>query len=101
VRVTALAEALRTALAAIPGAAVHDLGRERCGIVTFTTPVAADQLKQRLAAERVNITTSSVFSTRHDMASRGLSLIARASVHYYNTEDEVARFAALVRRFTS
>jgi cysteine desulfurase/selenocysteine lyase len=100
-RVKGLAAMLRAALAAIPGVAVRDLGRERCGIVTFTTPLAADDLQRRLAEERVNITTSSVYSTRHDMTARGLTLIARASVHYYNTEEEVARFRDLVRRFAA
>jgi selenocysteine lyase/cysteine desulfurase len=101
-RVRTLAEQLRRALAEIPGVAVHDLGRERCGIVTFAgerlNPV---ELAQRLAGERINVTTSSVFSTRHDMVSRGLDLLVRASVHYYNSEDEVARFCDTVRRLAA
>ena len=89
-RVAALAALLRERLATTPGVRVHDLGKERCGIVTFTVAgVEPDVVKQRLSAERINVTTSSRHSTLLDMDSRGLSKLVRASVHYYNTEDEI------------
>ena len=101
-RVAMLADRLRRALAAIPGITVHDLGRERCGIVTFAGGrLGPTELRDRLAGERINVTTSSVFSARHDMVSRGLDLLVRASVHYYNTEEEIARFCAAVRRLAA
>jgi selenocysteine lyase/cysteine desulfurase len=97
-RVTALAETLRRSLAEIPGVAVRDLGRERCGIVTFTTEgLSAKALRGTLAAAKINATTSSLFSTRYDMTARGLDLLLRASVHYYNTEGEISRFCEVVR----
>ncbi|HLJ21701.1 MAG TPA: aminotransferase class V-fold PLP-dependent enzyme, partial [Stellaceae bacterium] len=101
-RVKALADALRRSLGEIPGVAVRDLGSERCGIVTFTTDgLLAKELRARLAEVRINTTTSSVFSTRYDMTARGLDLLLRASVHYYNTEDEIARFCEVVREQAS
>jgi cysteine desulfurase/selenocysteine lyase len=97
-RVRSLAETLRHALGEIPGVTVRDLGRERCGIVTFTTEgVSAAELCQNLAAAKINVKTSSILSTRYDMTARGLDLLLRASVHYYNTEDEIARFCEVVR----
>jgi selenocysteine lyase/cysteine desulfurase len=97
-RVRALAEHLRRSLGEIPGVTVRDLGRERCGIVTFTTEgITATALCQSLAAEKINVKTSSIFSTRYDMTARHLDMLLRASVHYYNTEDEIARFCAAVR----
>ena len=44
------------------------------------------------------MTTSTVRSTRLDMEARGLSELVRASVHYYNTEAELDRFAATLGR---
>ena len=96
-RVVALAEELRARLAAMPGVRVHDLGAERCGIVTFTVSgVEPAAVKDQLARERINVTTSSRRSTLLDMDSRGLSMLVRASVHYYNTEEEITRFMTAV-----
>ncbi|HZS81790.1 MAG TPA: aminotransferase class V-fold PLP-dependent enzyme [Stellaceae bacterium] len=98
-RVGALAATLRDALAAIPGVALHDLGRRRCGIVTFTVAgVPSEEVCRCLAAARINAVTSSVFAARHDMTARGLDMLVRASVHYYNTEAEIGRFCHVVQR---
>lgn len=97
-RVRNLAALLREGLGAIPGVAVRDIGAERCGIVTFTVAgIAADEVQRRLAAQAMNVTVSSVSSTRFDMEARGLSEVVRASVHYYNDEAEIGRFCAEVR----
>lgn len=94
-RVTALAETLRARLATIPGVTVRDKGRERCGIVTFTLEGHAPAaVRDRLAERRINVTVSSFLGTRLDMEARGLPGVVRASVHYYNSEDEVERFAS-------
>ena len=94
-RVASLAEHLRAELARLPGVSVYDLGDVRCGIVTFgvanRSPAA---IKDALGARRMNVTTSSRASTLLDMDARHLESVVRASVHYYNTEDEVARFCA-------
>ena len=97
-RVRALAEALRARLAEIPGVTVQDLGRDRCGIVTFTVDeLDALDIKAALGAQAINATTSAITSTRLDMEARGLARVVRASVHYYNSEAEVERFAAAIR----
>jgi selenocysteine lyase/cysteine desulfurase len=96
-RVTGLADQLRAGLAAIPGVTVHDLGAQRCGIVTFTVDGQSTSAVQRaLAARKMNVTTSSLAATRLDMQARNIDSVVRASVHYYNTEDEIARFCAAV-----
>jgi cysteine desulfurase / selenocysteine lyase len=40
----------------------------------------------------MNVSVSRLPSTRLDMEARGLQDLVRASVHYYNTEEEIARF---------
>jgi selenocysteine lyase/cysteine desulfurase len=98
-RVTGLAERLRENLVRIPGFAIRDLGARRCGIVTFTVEgLRASEVRHRLALERINVTTSTTASTRFDMEARGLAEIVRASVHYYNSEEEVERFCAVLKR---
>ncbi len=96
-RVYALAAALRERLAALPGISVHDLGAERCGIVTFrASRRPAAEIQAALGAQAINVSTTSVLGTRLDMEQRGLDRLVRASVHYYNSEDEVERFIRAV-----
>jgi selenocysteine lyase/cysteine desulfurase len=94
-RVFGLAARLRERLAAMPGVVIRDLGREKCGIVTFTVegrePVA---VRDTLRARGVNVSVSFLEFARLDMEARGLEQMVRASVHYYNTEEEVDRFCA-------
>jgi cysteine desulfurase / selenocysteine lyase len=96
-RVTGLAERLRGLLAAIPGVEVRDLGIERCGIVSFTVAgVAPPDVATELARRGVHVIPSRRSSTLLDMDARGLDALVRASVHYYNTDEELERAAAAV-----
>lgn len=98
-RIALLSGALRAQLGAIPGVALHDLGRERCGIVTFSIAgLPAQAGRAALGAQGMNVTVSTAAATRLDMVPRGLSEILRASVHYYNDDDEIDRFAQAVAR---
>ena len=100
-RVGALAEDLRRRLRAIRGVTVTDLGRKRCGIVTFTVADrAADDVVAALRERRINTVSSSPRSTLLDATARRLPPVVRASVHYYNSEDEVARFADVLAALT-
>ncbi|MFI5048214.1 MAG: aminotransferase class V-fold PLP-dependent enzyme [Acidimicrobiia bacterium] len=99
-RVVGLAARLREQLAAVPRLTLHDLGRERCGIVTFTIDgVDPFELAARLREAAINISVSTIDFARYDFGSRGLDAVARASVHYYNTDDELARFVTQVASF--
>ena len=94
-RVYGLALRLRERLAALPGVTVRDKGAERCGIVTFTAAgCAAALIRQVLLAQAINVSVSSYAGTRLDMEDRKLPGVVRASVHYYNSEEEIERFCA-------
>ncbi len=96
-RIDLLAARLRRMLDDIPGVVVRDLGARRCGIVTFTrAEESADALKTRLGRAGINVSVSRPSSTLLDFEARGVPDVVRASVHYYNTEDEVDRFVAAV-----
>ncbi|HUG16199.1 MAG TPA: aminotransferase class V-fold PLP-dependent enzyme [Thermomicrobiales bacterium] len=95
-RVQLLASALRRRLIRIPGVAVHDRGEVTCGIVTFTVeawhPV---DVRRELTAQSINVTASGD-SVKLQMEERGVTGLVRASVHYFNTEGEIERFARAI-----
>ena len=98
-RVSTLAATLRSGLKEIPGVTVRDRGRERCGIVTFTVdgkdPV---DIRAALAREKINVSVSPRNYTRLDMDARNLESVTRASVHYYNSEEEIRTFCEKLAR---
>lgn len=97
-RVAEIADALRDALGDIPGVAVQDLGARKSGIVTFTKDgLSPEQVFKALTAQKMNTSVALTTSARLDMVPRGLTQgVSRASVHYFNTYDEVDRFAKAV-----
>jgi selenocysteine lyase/cysteine desulfurase len=97
-RVVALGAELREQLATVPGLTLHDRGVERCGIVTFTVDgLDVHALAAQLRVQSINISVSTIDFARYDFEARGIDALARASVHYYNTEDELARLVDAIR----
>lgn len=94
-RVQSLAERLRAQLAQIPGVQICDQGRIRCAIVSFVCrSIAPAVIKASLARQRINVSVSDAAWTRIDMDARALPSLVRASVHYYNTEEEIDTMCA-------
>ncbi len=90
-RVTTLADLMRSLLTT-NGIEVLDGGQRRSGIVTFRLDHESPASTQhRLAAEGINTTVVRPGSARLDMETRGVSAAVRASVHYYNTVEEIDR----------
>jgi len=96
-RVNSLADQLRESLVTQPGVSVHDRGERHCGIVTFRRQGEAPETTQRRLLEAgMNVSVTGPVSAQLDLPSRGLDALVRASVHYYNTNDEIARFVGAV-----
>jgi cysteine desulfurase / selenocysteine lyase len=93
-RICHLAEELRRGLANLPGVTVQDLGRQKCGIVTFTVEgKKPSEIKQLLKNKKINVTVAPKSYTLLDMERRRFyDGLVRASVHYYNSEEEIDRF---------
>jgi cysteine desulfurase/selenocysteine lyase len=98
-RVTQLAATLRDALSQVPKVTVHDLGSRKCGIVTFQKQgVTAGEMAASLLEKEIIVSVTGLQSARLDFTERDLEDLVRASVHYFNTENEIDRFVEAVKR---
>ena len=97
-RIQYLASFFRQRLRDLDGVVVHDQGNELCGIVTFSiSGITAAAIKTKLAAKNINVNIGFAKSTLYYMNRKGLDGIVRASVHYYNTEEELERVCRELR----
>ncbi|SHM59016.1 aminotransferase class V-fold PLP-dependent enzyme [Mucilaginibacter sp. OK098] len=100
-RVQYLAGMLRLELEGIDGITVHDNGDQKCGIVTFSVNGMDSVLvKNELAANQINVSVGKAISTLIYMNKNQLSSIVRASVHYYNTEEEIKEMCTVLIAIT-
>jgi cysteine desulfurase/selenocysteine lyase len=98
-RIKTLSYQLRTRLSPLPGVLIHDRGVNQCGIVTFTVEnLDPADIQQRLAQQNINVTVAIRNSTLLDLSARNLDSMVRASVHYYNTEEEIERFCLEIEK---
>lgn len=96
-RITTLAYKLRTQLSPFPGVIVRDRGVTQCGIVTFSVEDKdPEEMRLALSKQNINVSVTVRNSTLLDMQARGLDSLVRASVHYYNTEEEIERFCKVI-----
>jgi len=97
-RIQFLAGLMRKRLEEIPGVTVHDRGDTLCGIVTFSVAgKESTQVKQELAEQKINVSIGRAGSTLLYMNKKHLASVLRASVHYYNTEEEIDLLCAALR----
>ena len=89
-RVQYLADRLRQHLKNIEGVTIHDQGEQQSGIVTFSLHgMESEAVKYKLAEKQINVSVGLAQSTLVYMNRHHLKTVVRASVHYYNTEEEV------------
>lgn len=101
-RIQYIAGYLRTQLAAIPGITLHDIGDVLSGIVTFSVDgIDSQTVKDALGEHNINVTVGKAVSTLYYMSKHGLTTIVRASVHYYNTEEEIHTLCAVLKNIAA
>lgn len=97
-RIGALAAELRRQLANLDGISLADRGRQHCGIVSFhAARLGAEELQRRLAEGGIN--TSVVPASANPIHSQlhPHPPLLRASLHYYNTLDEIEGMVSVLR----
>jgi selenocysteine lyase/cysteine desulfurase len=97
-RVVYLGNYCRERLCGIPQVTLHDNGSLKGGIVMFSLkgwdpPDVRDYLHQH----QINVWASSGPGSLIDFQTRGLQSLIRASVHYFNTEEEIDRMATILK----
>jgi len=97
-RIDTVAQELRACLAEVPGVTLLDQGRQRAGLVAFALAGhPPHKVQEMLAAQGISIGSNGVPYTPLDMQARGLEQIARASVSYLTTRDEIDRLVQALR----
>jgi len=98
-RIYHLAAVLRGKLAEIDGVTLTDEGLEKCGIVTFMADQRnAAEIKKSFAGQEINVSTSSSSGSLVSYQQRGLIIVVRASLHYFNTIDEIEYFVTVLQK---
>ena len=96
-RIQGLGSMTRMLLDDVDGVAVRDLGAVKCGIVTFEVDGRhALEVRELLSERSINVSISTPLSAPVDMHERGIDGLVRASVHAFNTEEEIDEFAAAI-----
>jgi cysteine desulfurase / selenocysteine lyase len=97
-----LANHLRQQLSNIGSVELHDLGVKKCGIITFTCKgKSVDKIQQHLAKMKMNVSISLQEYAQLDLGARKLPALVRASVHYYNTEEEISNFCEAIKTLST
>lgn len=98
-RLRTLATILRDKLTEIEGITVHDIGKRKGGIVSFSIKEKTKKAVQKhLAQYKINVSLISSNGTLLDSQSRDLSDdLVRASIHYYNTTAEIEEFCKVIK----
>lgn len=88
-----LAGYLRKSLAELEGVHIHAISKAQCAITTFHVEgfVAAD-LVTKLREKGINTSLSEPNSALLDATKNKLPNLIRASIHYYNDENEIDKF---------
>ena len=97
-RIQYLAGLMRAQLSEIDGITVHDMGDEKCGIVTFSVKrMDSTTVRNELAENKINVSVGKAISTLIYMDKNHLASVVRASLHYYNTVEEIGVMCGVLK----
>jgi len=92
-RITALSHMFREKLAELPQVRLLDQGKKKSGIVTFEgLKTDAATIAAELREQNITVSVLTENQAWLDLQDRKLPALVRASVHYFNTEDEIDHF---------
>ncbi|RZK41896.1 MAG: aminotransferase class V-fold PLP-dependent enzyme [Pedobacter sp.] len=90
INIQKLSSYMRKSLSAIPEVTICDKGDNLSGIVTFIVHgIDSVDVKTKLSVFRINVSVGGAQATPIYMEKNQFTAVVRASVHYYNTEDEI------------
>lgn len=96
-RVSALARELNNKLISLKNVTVLERSASLSGIVTFQKKgIQAAELVRNLVERKINTSISKQENAQLDLAANKIGDVNRASIHYYNTSDEIDRFVNAV-----
>jgi cysteine desulfurase/selenocysteine lyase len=96
-RIQYLSDLMRQQLNSVDGIIVHDIGDQKCGIVTFSIKgIDSLTVKNKLAKKHINVSVSLPKTTLIYMEKNHLDSVVRASIHYYNTEEEIKQTSTIL-----
>lgn len=99
-RVRELAKELNQKLSAVAKVTVLERSKSLSGIVTFQKKgKQADAVAQLLRKRNINTSISKQDNAQLDLAADNVGDVNRASIHYYNTSEEINEFVAAVAEF--
>ena len=97
--IISLATYFRDALQTIQNIDVRDTGLCQSGIVTFTCKTfSAEQVKNSLSKQGINVSIVVASSSLPDLEERKINEVIRASVHYFNTKEEIDKVINTMRK---
>jgi selenocysteine lyase/cysteine desulfurase len=97
-RIQELGVTTRQLLGEIEGVTLLDLGVIKGGIVSFDVEGRhALEVGELLAERSINVSISTPLSAPVDMHERGIDDLVRASLHAFNTDEEIEELVAAIR----
>ena len=96
-RIQELSSQLREKLDSLKNVKVVDPKVNLSGIITFVKKgVDCETIAQSLAAQNINISVTRPFSSLIDLKKRRLPEACRASIHYYNSVEEIDKLVTSI-----